>query len=146
MARILVIEDNETNMKLAVRMLEHAAHAVLQAANAADGLRIARDEDVDLVLMDIHLPGLDGISAMRMLRSDAATAAIRIVALTAMAMRGDRERLLKEGFDAYIAKPLRYHTFVETIDELLASPESGKGAGSPAPPAGNASRSGDDER
>jgi two-component system cell cycle response regulator DivK len=119
MARILIIEDNLANMKLASLLLHNAGHTVLCAADAETGLMLARADQPDLILMDIQLPGMDGLAATALLKQDTATAAIPIVALTAMAMKEDQEKTRAAGCDAYIAKPLRYQELYEVIDALL---------------------------
>lgn len=116
MARILVIEDSPTNMMLSVDLLEHAGHTVLQADRAGAGLEIAARELPDLILMDIQLPDMDGMSATRILKTAADTKNIPVIALTASAMKGDRERILEAGCDGYIEKPIRYKTFLEQVD------------------------------
>ena len=116
MARILVIEDSPTNMMLSVDLLEHAGHTVLQAERADAGLEIAAREQPDLILMDIQLPDMDGMSATRILKAAPNTKDIPVIALTASAMKGDRERILEAGCDGYIEKPIRYKTFLEQID------------------------------
>ena len=123
MARILVIEDNLANMKLASLLLHNAGHTVLRAFDAETGLTIARAELPDLILMDICLPGMDGLAATALLKQDVATAAIPIIALTAMAMKEDREKSRAAGCDGYIAKPLRYQELYQCIDQLLAQGE-----------------------
>lgn len=120
MARILVIEDNPANMKLATFLLTKAGHSALCAVDAETGLTLARAERPDLVLMDIQLPGMDGLAATALLKEDPATAAIPVIALTAMAMKEDREKTRAAGCDAYIAKPLRYRELYAAIDALLA--------------------------
>jgi len=120
MATILIIEDNPANMKLACLLMTNAGHVVLTARDAETGLTIARSEHPDLVLMDIQLPGMDGFAATAVLKSDAATRAIPVVALTSMAMKEDRERSEAAGCDAYIAKPLRYRELYAAIERLLA--------------------------
>jgi two-component system cell cycle response regulator DivK len=120
MARILVVEDNAANMKLATFLLESAGHAVLRATNAEAGLAVARDEQPDLVLMDIQLPGMDGLQATAQLKRDDATRAIPVIALTALAMKGDEERIRAAGCDDYIAKPMRYREFLATVSAQLA--------------------------
>lgn len=120
MATILVIEDNAANMTLATFLLDSAGHSVLAATNAEAGVSIARDELPDLILMDIQLPGMDGIAATRMLKSDEATAPIPVIALTALAMKGDEERIRSAGCDGYIAKPIRYQEFLASIAACLA--------------------------
>ena len=120
MARILIVEDNEANMKLACLLLQNAGHETLSAVDAETGLTLARSERPDLILMDIQLPGMDGLAATALLKKDPATSAIPVVALTAMAMKEDREKTRAAGCDAYIAKPLRYKELLAAIDELLA--------------------------
>jgi two-component system cell cycle response regulator DivK len=120
MARILVIEDNAANMKLASLLLGSAGYAVLCAVDAETGLTLARNERPDLILMDVQLPGMDGLAASALLKKDPATAAIPIIALTAMAMKGDKEKTTAAGCDGYVAKPLRHHELLAMIDALLA--------------------------
>ena len=120
MAKVLVIEDNPANMKLASLLLRNAGHTVLSAVDAETGLTLARAELPDLVLMDIQLPGMDGLAATALLKRDPATAAIPVIALTAMAMKEDQEKSQMAGCDAYIAKPLRYRELYAAIDGLLA--------------------------
>ena len=120
MARVLIIEDNPANLKLACLLLRHARHAVLCAVDAETGLTLARAEQPDLILMDIQLPGMDGLAATALLKQDPATAAIPIIALTAMAMKADQEKSQIAGCDAYIVKPLRYQELYAAIDILLA--------------------------
>ncbi|HSX80224.1 MAG TPA: response regulator [Candidatus Saccharimonadia bacterium] len=119
MARVLVIEDNAANMKLACFLLRNAGHTVLCAVDAENGLTLARAEQPDLILMDLQLPGMDGLAATAMLKRDRATAAIPVIALTALAMKADREKSQEAGCDAYIVKPLRYKELYAAIDALL---------------------------
>ncbi len=119
MARILVVEDNPTNMKLAVLLLERDGHEVIQASDAEEGIRLAQTRMPQLILMDVQLPGMDGLSASRLLKADAATQGIRIVALTALAMNGDREKVDAAGCDGYLAKPIRYQEFQKLVGEML---------------------------
>ena len=128
MAKILMIEDNAANMKLAVLLLQNAGHSVSCAVDAETGVALAREQLPELILMDIQLPGMDGLAATKLLKRDPITAAIPVIALTAMAMKADRERSLNAGCNAYIAKPLRYRELYATIDSLLR-PQ--KGAGDP---------------
>jgi two-component system cell cycle response regulator DivK len=120
MAKILVIEDNPANMKLASLLLLNAGHTVLCAVDAETGLTLARADQPDLILMDIQLPGMDGLAATSLLKKDPVTASIPVIALTAMAMKEDREKAKVAGCDAYIAKPLRYQELYVAIDTLLA--------------------------
>ena len=121
MAKILVIEDNAANMKLALLLLSKAGHTVLCAVDAESGLTMARAELPDLILMDIQLPGMDGLAATALLKQGPATAAIPVIALTAMAMKEDREKSKLAGCDAYLAKPVRYRELYAAIDALLVN-------------------------
>jgi two-component system, cell cycle response regulator DivK len=121
MAKVLIIEDNAANMKLATILLESAGHTVLSATDAEAGLTSARGEQPDLILMDIQLPGMDGLEATMLLKRDDATHAIPVIALTALAMKGDEERIRAAGCIGYIAKPMRYKEFLATIAAQLAS-------------------------
>ncbi len=125
MARILVVEDNPDNMVLTVMLLESVGHTVLTAIDAEAGLTLARAELPDLILMDIQLPGMDGLEATALLKRDEATRAVPVVALTALAMKGDEERIRAAGCDGYIAKPIGIQDFLATIAAKLP--------GSPAP-------------
>ena|SRR5688572_11039144 len=120
MAKVLIIEDNAANMKFATFLLESAGHIVLNATDAEAGLTSARGEQPDLILMDIQLPGMDGLAATMLLKRDDATRAIPVIALTALAMKGDEERIRAAGCDGYIAKPFRYQDFLATIAVQLA--------------------------
>ena len=122
MARILVIEDNPDNMVLTVMLLESVGHTVLPAVDAEAGLTIARTERPDLILMDIQLPGMDGLQATALLKQDPVTRVIPVVALTALAMKGDEERIRAAGCDGYIAKPISIQEFLATIAAQLAEP------------------------
>ena len=115
MAKVLIVEDNAANMTLATFLLQSAGHSVLSARDAETGLTLARSEQPDLVLMDIQLPGMDGLEATAILKSAGATRDIPVVALTALAMKGDEERIRAAGCDGYIAKPLAYRDFLATI-------------------------------
>jgi two-component system cell cycle response regulator DivK len=119
-ATILIIEDNRANMKLASLLVRNAGHTVLCAVDAESGLTLARTERPHLILMDIQLPGMDGLAATALLKQDPATAAIPVIALTAMAMKEDQEKTKVAGCDAYIAKPLHYQELYAAIDALLA--------------------------
>jgi two-component system cell cycle response regulator DivK len=119
MARVLVVEDNAANMTLATYLLESAGHTVIRATDAETGLTLARQEQPDIVLMDIQLPGMDGLQATAFLKQDEATRRIPVIALTALAMKGDEERIRAAGCDGYIAKPMRYQEFLATIATQL---------------------------
>ena len=122
--KILVIEDNPVNMKLLLEILSIEGYETIQAENAYEGIEIANSERPDLILMDIQLPGMNGLDALKILKGNSVTAHIRIIALTAFAMKGDRERFLQEGFDGYISKPFRYTELIETIKSLSRDKES----------------------
>jgi two-component system cell cycle response regulator DivK len=120
MARVLIVEDNAANMTLALFLLKSVGHTVLSATNAEVGLTLARAEQPHLILMDIQLPGMDGLDATVLLKGNDATRAIPVIALTALAMKGDEERIRAAGCDGYIAKPIRYRDFLATIAAHLA--------------------------
>jgi two-component system cell cycle response regulator DivK len=120
MAKILIVEDNPVNMKLAVILLNSANYTVLSATDAEAALSLARSERLDLILMDVQLPGMDGLQAVALLKRDEATRAIPVIALTALAMKGDEERIRAAGYDGYIAKPIHRQKFLETIAAQLA--------------------------
>lgn len=119
MAKILVVDDDPRNLLLAMTVLEQASHQVLSAEGGAEGVAAALAHAPDLILMDVQMPGMDGISALKCLRADPRTAALKVVALTALAMKGDAERLLAEGFDGYLEKPIRYKEFLASVAALL---------------------------
>jgi two-component system, cell cycle response regulator DivK len=119
MATVLVVEDNPANMTLATFLLKSAGYAVLSASDAEAGLALARAEQPDLVLMDIQLPGMDGLQACAILKKDTVTRDIPVIALTALAMKGDEERIRAAGCDGYIAKPLAYREFLATVAARL---------------------------
>ena len=122
MAKVLVVEDNAANMALATFLLQSAGHIVLSARDAEAGLTLARAEQPDLILMDIQLPGIDGLAATMLLKSDDLTRCIPVIALTALAMKGDEERIRAAGCDGYIAKPLSYKDFLAVISAQLVTP------------------------
>ena len=119
-ALVLIVEDNPRNLKLVRDILDHAGYPTLEAGTAEDGLTLARSERPGAILMDVQLPGIDGVEALGRLRSDPATAGIPVVALTALAMREDRERFIAAGFDGYIAKPLDVRELPRQIAAVLA--------------------------
>ena len=123
--KVLVVEDNPLNLELATELLSAHGHAVVGARTAEEGLRLARTERPDLILLDVRLPGMDGLAAVRALKRDPGTRAIVTVAMTAQAMAGDEAAALAAGFDAYVTKPIDTRTFPGLVARLL---ESGKGA------------------
>ena len=119
MARILVVDDDAMNLRLAVTVLEQAGHEVLSAEGGVEGIEAALAHAPDLVLMDVQMPGMDGVAALRRLRADPRTAPLKVAAFTGLAMKGDRERLIQEGFDGYLEKPIRYEEFLASVAALL---------------------------
>ena len=124
MARVLVIEDNASNLKLTSLILRSAGHSVVGAVDAESGLKLAREAEPDLILMDIQLPGMDGLAATAILKQDPATAAIPVIALSALAMEADKERSRAAGCDAYIVKPLRYRELYAVMEHSLLEMQS----------------------
>ena len=118
--KILIIEDNLLNLELATDLLEANGFAVASAPTAEEGLQLARELEPDLVLMDFGLPGMDGLSATKNLKTDPATRHLTIVGLTAHAMKGDEELALSAGCDGYLTKPIDTRTFVATVKNFLA--------------------------
>jgi len=116
---ILIVEDNEKNRRLMRDVLAFKGYRLVEAETGEDGVRLAREQHPDLVLMDIQLPGIDGIQALRQIRADAATQAIPIMAVTASAMTHDRQKIMAAGFDAYQTKPLNVKGFMDAVRELL---------------------------
>jgi CheY-like chemotaxis protein len=121
MATVLVVEDNEMNMQLVEYLLEEGGFDILKASSGEEALQLTHDQTPDLVLMDIHLPGMDGLSVVRQMKEDSRTKMIPILALTAHAMRGDRDRFLQAGCDGYISKPIDVKTFVPSIQRYIRS-------------------------
>jgi len=122
---ILVVEDNERNLKLLRDVLEYAGYDVRVARTGEDGVTLAVKEPPDLVLMDLQLPGIDGMEALRQLRASPRTADIPVVAVTAQAMKQDRERVLQAGFDGYVEKPISVRAFPEQVRGFLSGGEVG---------------------
>lgn len=121
MAKILLIEDNPANMALVIFLLKSAGHDVLSATDAEAGLTLARAEQPALILMDVQLPGMDGLQATGELKKDPATRTIPVIALTALAMKGDEERIRAAGCDGYVAKPIRYQDFLQIVAAQLVT-------------------------
>ena len=117
---VLIVEDNDKNLKLARDLLQFAGLRTLEATSAEDGIAIAQRDRPNLVLMDIQLPGMDGIAALRTLRGDERTAAIPVVALTASVMKSDRERFDAAGFDGFMKKPIDVKTFAADVRGFCA--------------------------
>lgn len=116
MARILVVEDHPANLKLARLILQSAGHEVLSAETALEGIALATQQHPQVILMDVQMPGVDGLEATRRLKGASATSAIPVVALTASAMPGDEARIRQAGCDDYLTKPFRREQLLSTID------------------------------
>ena len=114
--KIVVVEDNELNMKLFREVLGSSGYKTLEAETGERAVALTTEHRPDLVLMDIHLPDIDGVEALRLLRADERTGSVPVVALTAQAMEGDQERFLAAGFDGYLSKPVNIADLVETVN------------------------------
>jgi len=119
MSVILIVEDNEKNLKLVRDVLQVKGYATIEAVNAEDGVRLAGERKPDLILMDIQLPGINGIEALRVLRANPETAAIPAVAVTASVMQQDRKHITEAGFEGYLGKPLNLKEFLDTVRAML---------------------------
>ena len=119
-AQILIVEDNEKNMKLVRDVLQAKGYATIEAVTGEDGVRLAKERRPALVLMDIQLPGINGIEALRQLRADPATASIPVIAVTASVMASDRRNITDAGFDDYVSKPLNLKEFLDAVRKSLA--------------------------
>ena len=119
MSLILIIEDNEKNMKLVRDVLQVKGYTTLEAVTAEDGIKLAMEHKPDLVLMDIHLPGMNGIEALGVLRANSATASIPVIAVTASVMQQDRKLITDAGFDAYVGKPINLKEFLDAVRDAL---------------------------
>jgi two-component system cell cycle response regulator DivK len=124
--KVLLVEDNAANMTLATFLLQSAGYEVISATDAETAVSLARAQSPALILMDIQLPGIDGLQATAQLRDDDATRDIPVVALTALAMKGDEERIRAAGCDGYIAKPLDYKSFLATVATYFEKPAAWK--------------------
>jgi two-component system, cell cycle response regulator DivK len=116
---ILIVEDNEKNLKLVRDVLRHTGYQTIEAGTGEDGIRLAKERVPALILMDIQLPGIDGITALGQLRADPATRAIPVIAVTASAMTQDRKKIMAAGFDGYQTKPIRVREFMDVVRETL---------------------------
>ncbi len=119
MKTIAILEDNPSNMKLISGVLQRAGYQILTAEDAEAGIPLIREHLPDLVLMDIHMPGTDGLEATRLLKNEDRTRHIPVIAVTARAMEGDREAILAAGCDGYTPKPIRYKEMLALIEEVL---------------------------
>jgi two-component system cell cycle response regulator DivK len=119
MKKVLIVEDNDKNMKLARDVLQNKGYQTLEAVTGEEGVKLAKENIPDLVLMDIQLPGINGIEAFKQLRADAKTAKIPVVALTASVTPTDRSAITAAGFDAFVSKPISLKEFVDTVKRLV---------------------------
>ncbi|STQ91192.1 response regulator [Iodobacter fluviatilis] len=119
MAKILIVEDTPANMRLLIVILEKAGHRLLLAPVASEGILIAQQEQPDLILMDVQLPGMNGLEATRLLKADPVTQGIPVIAITAFAMSGDKEYFINAGCDGYLAKPIRYKELLAAVENAL---------------------------
>ena len=126
-ARILIIEDNATNMELMMYLLKAFGHEPLAANDGEAGIRLAQQAMPSLIVCDVHLPKLDGYGVVTLLKKDPALSAIPVIAVTALAMVGDREKLLACGFDGYIEKPIEPELFVSQIEGFLQKKSASRG-------------------
>jgi len=123
MSLILIVEDNDKNLKLVRDVLQAKGYQTIEAGTAEDGIVLARDRMPDLVLMDIQLPGMNGIDALKVLRVDAVTARIPVIAVTASVMQQDRNLITEAGFDGYIGKPINLKEFIDTVRAMVERPK-----------------------
>jgi two-component system cell cycle response regulator DivK len=124
MSLILIVEDNEKNMKLVRDVLRVKGYDTLEAGTAEEGIRLALEHRPDLVLMDIHLPGMNGIEARGVLRADPVTSQIPVIAVTASVMQQDRKQITEAGFEGYVGKPINLKEFLGAVQAML---ERGQG-------------------
>ena len=120
MSTILIVEDNEKNMKLVRDILKHKGHETIEAVTGGDGVRLALERVPDLILMDIQLPDIDGIEALRRIRAVAALDATPVLAVSASVMPDDQQKIITSGFDAFVTKPIALKPFLETVQRFLA--------------------------
>jgi len=119
MSVVLIVEDNERNLKLVRDVLQVKGYTTLEAVTGEEGVRLASEHKPDLVLMDIQLPGISGIEALRLLRANPETAAIPVIAVTASVMQQDRRLITEAGFDAYVGKPISLKEFLDAVRTAL---------------------------
>lgn len=116
---VLIVEDNIKNLRLVNDIMESQGYQTLQASGGYEGIKLARSEKPDLIIMDIQMPDIDGIQVTRILKSERETAAIPIIALTAMVMKGDKEKIIDAGCDGYLQKPIRFDALINTVKQWL---------------------------
>jgi two-component system cell cycle response regulator DivK len=119
MSLILIVEDNEKNLKLVRDVLQVKGYETLEAGTGEEGLKIARERMPALILMDIQLPGMSGIEALKALRAAPATAGIPVIAITASVMQQDRQQIMSAGFNGFIEKPINLRSFLDTVQKAM---------------------------
>ena len=120
MKTILIVEDNEKNMKLVRDILRHNGHQTVEAATGVEGVRLANEHRPDLILMDIQLPDIDGIEALRRIRGERALDSVPVIAVSASVMPDDQQKIVTSGFDAFVTKPINLKQFLATVKRFLA--------------------------
>jgi two-component system cell cycle response regulator DivK len=123
MGLILIVEDNDKNLKLLRDVLQFKGYRTIEAMTGVEGVRLARERRPDLVLMDIQLPDINGVTALEQIRADAATKDMLVIAVSASVMPDDQQRIMASGFDAYITKPINVKSFLETVAQFAGKPE-----------------------
>ena len=123
---ILIVEDNEKNRRLVRDVLQFKGYGILESETAEEGIRLARENKPALILMDFHLPGMNGIEALGVLRADETTRAIPVIAVTASAMTEDRQKIVAAGFDGLQTKPINVKTFLEAVAQTLQKVQGAK--------------------
>ena len=121
MKTILIVEDNEKNMKLVRDILRHNGFTTIEATTGGEGVRLASEGKADLILMDIQLPDIDGIEALRRIRDDRALDAVPVIAVSASVMPDDQQKIVTSGFDAFVTKPINLKQFLDTVKRFLAN-------------------------
>jgi len=126
MKTILIVEDNEKNMKLVRDILRHNGHATIEALTGEAGVALALSKRPDLVLMDIQLPDIDGIEALRRIRAERVLDAVPVIAVSASVMPDDQQKIITSGFDAFVTKPINLKQFLDTVTRFIADGRAGR--------------------
>ena len=122
MSLILIVEDNEKNLKLVRDVLQFKGYQTIEAMTGNEGVRLATERKPDLVLMDIQLPDIDGITALNQIRANPDTQKMCVIAVSASVMPDDQQRIVASGFDAYVTKPINVRNFVQTVEKFVGKP------------------------
>ena len=125
MKTILIVEDNEKNMKLVRDILRHNGHETIEAPTGGEGVRLASEKKPDLILMDIQLPDIDGIEALRRIREARSLDAVPVIAVSASVMPDDHRKIIESGFDAFVTKPINLKSFLDTVQRSLTQGRQG---------------------